>query len=96
MLNALIALEVGITGIKSVLGAEGGARDMAKAYLDQDGVPKTMLDDVTVPLSAIPPAYWMLTLGGMIVLIVIINGIMSGAKKVKMAQAEEGGGRRRR
>ncbi len=96
VLNALVALEVGIVGIKSVLGAEGGARDMAKNYLEKGGGPKSMLDDLTVPLSTIPPAYWMLTLGGMIVLIVILNGIMSGAKKVKMAQAEEGGTRRRR
>ena len=93
MLNALVALEVGIGGLSRGFGSE--AMDMASTYLE-NAESKTLMDDMMVPLSAVPPAYWMLTLGGMIVLIVILNGIMTGAKKAKMAAAEEGASRRRR
>ena len=93
MLNALVALEVGIGGLSRGFG--GDAMDMANQYLE-NAESKTLMDDIAVPLSAVPPAYWMLTLGGMVVLIVILNGIMTGAKKAKMAAADEGGSRRRR
>lgn len=94
VLNALIALEVGIGGLSRGFGSD--QMDWAREYLKKADS-KTMMDDITVPLSAIPPAYWVLTIGGMIVLIVLINGIMSGAKKAKMAAAAAGGeGRRRR
>lgn len=92
VLNALIALEVGIGGLSKGFG--GDAMDMANEYLKN--ADKTLMDDITVPLSAIPPAYWMLTLGGMIVVIVLINGIMTGAKKAKMSAAAEAESRRRR
>lgn len=93
MINALLALEVGIGGISSNWG--GKAMEMADKYLE-NAESKTMMDDMTLSLSAIPPAYWVLTMGGMIVLVVILNGIMSGAKKAKLAAAEAGSGRRRR
>ena len=92
-LNAIIALEVGVVGLKNGLNSE--AYEMSKAWLEKADS-KTMLDDLLTPLSSIAPAYWLLTLGGMIVVIVLINGLMSGAKSAKMAAADEGASRRRR
>ena len=57
---------------------------------------KTLFDDLPVPLSAVPPGYWLLTFGGLVVVFVIINGLMHGQQKVKAAAAASGGSSRRR
>lgn len=91
MVGGLLALEIGITGISRSRGGE--AWDAAGAYLES-AESKTMFDDLFLQWSAIPPAYWALTFGGVIVLIVALSGIMKGAQKAKAAEEETG--RRRR
>ena len=92
MIGALLALEIGIAGIGKAKG--GQAWEAAAAYLEA-AESKTMFDDLFLQWSAIPPAYWSLTFGGVVVLIVALSGIMKGAQKAKASAAEETGRRRR-
>lgn len=96
LLNSLLALWVGVAGFTSGIGGE--AWDKAKAWLDEPGREARMLDSLTVPLSTIAPGYWLLTLGGLIVAFVIVNGLLQGRQSTKAQAATEGGasGRRRR
>lgn len=95
VLNALIALWVGIGGITSGIG--GPKWEAAKEYLNTEGLDKTALDDAMVPLSTIGPGYWLMTVGGALVVIMILKGLMSGHQQAKAQAAEQqGDGRRRR
>lgn len=91
LLNAILALWVGIPGFTRTIGSERW--DTAVAFVD-DMAKKSFLDKVFIPLSSVPPAYWLLTFGGAIVLIVLLKGVMSGASAAKQSAAA--GGRRRR
>jgi len=97
LLNAVLALWVGIAGFAHTIGGEEW--DKAKNYLETLES-KKMLDDILVPLSTVAPGYWLLSLGGVIVVWVIINGLMKGSASAKgAAPAAETGGkpsRRRR
>lgn len=93
LINALLALWVGIPAFTSGIGS---ARwDAAKQHLD-DMPTKTLLDKITVPMSSIAPGYWLLTIGGALVLIVLLKGILGGMSSSKGQPAEAGEGRRRR
>jgi hypothetical protein len=92
VVTALLALEVGISGIMA--GKSGIGWEAAGAYLD-GAESKTMFDDFFLTWSAIAPAYWALTLGGVVVLIVALSGIMKGAQSAKASAGEESGRRRR-
>ncbi len=96
VLNALVALWVGIGGITSGIGS--AKWKAAKDYLENtEGLEKTALDDAMVPMSTIGPGYWLLTVGGALVIILILKGLMSGHQQAKAAAAEQqGDGRRRR
>ncbi|MHC5011652.1 MAG: hypothetical protein ACYTG6_12020 [Planctomycetota bacterium] len=94
LLNALLALWVGIPGFTSRIGSQ--AWDDAIHYVDKVMPSKTMLDWILTPLSTIPPGHWLLTLGGAIVLIVLLKGVLGGHSKSRSTTAEESGGRRRR
>ncbi len=95
VLNALIALWVGIGGITKGIGS--AQWEAAKDYLENtEGLEKTALDDAMVPMSTIGPGYWLLTIGGALVVILILKGLMSGHQQAKAVKAEQGGGGRRR
>ena len=97
LINAVLALWVGIAGFAHTIG--GPEWDKAKGYLDTLES-KKMLDDILVPLSTVAPGYWLLTVGGLIVVWVIIRGLMKGSASAKGgASTGESGGkpaRRRR
>ncbi len=93
LLNAIIALWVGIAGFKHTIGSEGW--DRAKEYLESPEFgSKTLFDDLTVPLSTVAPGFWLLTFGGLVVIFLIINGLMQGRQTAKGAAG--GGSSRRR
>jgi hypothetical protein len=94
VLNAILALWVGIAGFRHSIGGEEWAR--AREYLDNEDIGKPIADYLTVPLSTVAPGYWLLTFGGLIVVFVIVNGLLHGSKQVKAAAAAQGGGSRRR
>ena len=96
MLAAMLALWVGIGGFMRGVGGEQW--DNAKAYLDSGEFgSKSLFDDLTVPLGVVAPGFWLLTIGGLVVVWVIINGLMQGSASAKAAAAEEApSGRRRR
>ena len=97
LMGAILALWVGIGGFMRGVGGEQW--DNAKAYLDSGQFgSKSMFDDLTVPLGVVAPGFWLLTLGGLVVIWVIINGIMQGSASAKAAAAEESqsSGRRRK
>lgn len=98
LINALIALWAGIGGIMGAFAGNPSPWDKAGAYLDTPGLKKILLDDITVRLSTIAPGYWLVTLGGVIVLWVILSGLKKGASGAKSARAAAGGagGRSRR
>lgn len=95
LLNAVLALWVGIGGIAQAIGGE--AWDKAGAYLDSLES-KKVLDDILVRFSVIPPGCWLLAFGGLLVVWVILSGLLKGAQQTKSAAAAEpaGSGRRRR
>lgn len=97
LLGATLALWVGIGGIMHTVGGEEWDKAIAyKNDFERYGG-KSYLDDMMVPLSTIPPAYWLLTAGGLVVAWVIINGILQGSQQAKATKAEEAtSGRRRR
>ena len=92
-LNALIALWVGIGGFQSTIG--GAQWEKAKAYLNTLES-KVVLDDILVPMSTIAPGYWLLTVGGLIVLFIILTGLMRGRSATREAAASAPPARRRR
>ena len=91
LMNALIALWAGIGGIMGAIN--GPAWDAAGRYLETEGLKKILLDDITIRLSVIAPGYWLITLGGVIVLWVILSGLKKGASTAKTTTS---GGRSRR
>lgn len=96
-MNALFALWVGIPGFTRMIGS--AEWDQAKAHVEHlkqtvGGV--SILDDFLIPLSAIAPGYWMLTAGGLLVLLVLVRGVLAGASSVKAQKREAAGSRRRR
>ena len=95
-LNALFALWVGIPGFTRMFGSESW--DKAKAYVDvlKQTQSVSILDNALIPLSAIAPGYWMLTAGGLLVLLVLVRGVLAGASSVKAQKREAAGSRRRR
>jgi hypothetical protein len=92
LINALLALWVGIPGFTRTIGSDKW--DRAKAYGDTLSN-QSMLDDIMHPLSTIPGGFWLLTAGGALVLIVLLKGILGGASKGRGA-GDEGGRRGRR
>jgi hypothetical protein len=92
LVNALLALWVGIPGFTHNIGSDRW--DAANAYLAKHA--HSMLDNALTPLSVIPPGFWLLTIGGALVLIVLLKGIIGGASRSRAAAAEAGAGRRRR
>ncbi len=86
LLNAVLALWVGIAGFAQTIGGEEWEK--AKAHLDTLES-KTFKDDMLVPLSTVAPGYWLLTFGGLIVVWVIINGLMKGSQTSKASTARE-------
>ncbi len=96
LLNAVLALWVGVAGIARTVGSEEWDRAVAfKDDVDRFGS-KTLFDDMTVPLSTIAPGYWLLSFGGLLVVWVIIHGLMKGSASAKSAPAAEGAGKSRR
>jgi len=93
MLGAVLALWVGISGF--VQGIGGAEWDKASAYLDSLES-KKLLDDILVRLSVIAPGYWLLTVGGLVVVWVIVNGLMQGSQSGAPASAGGGGASTRR
>lgn len=86
LLNAILALWVGIAGFAQTIGGEEW--DKAKEHLKTLDS-KTFKDDMLVPLSTVAPGYWLLTFGGLIVVWVIINGLMKGSQTSKATTARE-------
>ena len=93
LLNAVLALWIGIGGIAAGVGGERW--DAAKAWLGEQ-TSKKLLDDITVPISVIAPGFWLLSIGGLIVVWVIIQGLLKGQQSVKASGASESGGSSRR
>jgi hypothetical protein len=91
LLNAVLALWIGIGGFVAEIGSERW--DQAKAYLDTHN--HSFLENATVPLSVVAPGFWLLAAGGLIVIWIILHGLLGGRQAVK-AQAAEGGGSSRR
>ncbi|MDJ0522151.1 MAG: hypothetical protein QNJ90_08770 [Planctomycetota bacterium] len=96
LLNAILALWVGIAGFAHTIGGDEWKK--AKDYLESLES-KSFQDDILVPLSTVAPGYWLLSFGGLIVVWVIIKGLMHGSAAAKGGAADEGAGkssRRRR
>ena len=94
LLNAILALWVGIAGFTQTIGGEEW--DKAKRYLETLES-KSFQDDLLVPLSTVAPGYWLLSVGGLIVIWIIIKGLMHGSAAAKTATApDEGAGKSRR
>jgi hypothetical protein len=101
LLNALLALWVGIPGFTNAFGSE--AWDRSSEWLKAQPGSHSFLEKAMTPLSNIAPGYWLLTAGGALVLIVLVKGILGGASQSRAAAASEAasgggaaGGRRRR
>ncbi len=92
LLNALVALWVGIGGIASTVGSP--RMDGASGYLKNQTT--SLLDSILAPLSSIAPGFWLLTAGGAIVFIVLLRGLMGGRAAAKAAVQSGAGSRRRR
>lgn len=90
LLNAVLALWVGVSGFAQGIGGEEW--DKAGEYL-KSLESKKVLDDILVRFSVIAPGYWLLTFGGLIVAWVIVNGLMKGAQQSEAAKAREAGDR---
>jgi hypothetical protein len=93
VLNSVLALWVGVAGFAHGIGGEAWKK--AGEYLDSLES-KMVLDDITVRLSVIAPGCWLLTLGGVLVLWLILSGIMKGAQQSKAGEPAEAGGSSRR
>jgi hypothetical protein len=94
MLAAVLALWVGVSGFVQTIG--GDEWDAAGRYLEQLES-KKMLDDILVRMSVVAPGYWLLTVGGLVVVWVVVNGLMQGSQQSKTeAPAGDGGGSSRR
>ena len=103
VINAMLALWVGIGGVMSGLSNDAwdAAVEAKKQAMAQAGQGKTMLDDWMFSFGGIPPAAWVLTAGGLIVAIIIVKGVLGGAKSAKAGATatddeEPAGARRRR
>lgn len=97
MMTAMLALWVGIGGFMAGIG--GDQWETAKKHLESPEFGnKSLFDDLTTPLSVVAPGYWLLTIGGLVVVWVIITGLMQGSASAKASAAEEAtsSGRRRR
>jgi hypothetical protein len=80
LLNALLALWVGIPGFTGTIGS--AKWEAAQKYVDAQ-TSKSLLDPILTPLATIPAGHWLLTLGGAIVLIVLLKGILAGMSQSK-------------
>ena len=97
LLGATLALWVGLGGFISTIGGEQW--ELAIRYKDSAAFgSKSLFTDMTVPLSTIAPAFWLLAIGGLMVVWIIINGLMQGSQAAKSAATQEAQstGRRRR
>jgi hypothetical protein len=95
LVSGVLALWVGVGAFAHGIG--GPAWKKAGEHLDSLES-KKVLDDILVRFSVIAPGFWLLTMGGLIVVWVILSGLMKGAQQSKeAATADSGGsGRRRR
>ena len=82
--NAILALYVGIEGIMGTIGSERW--DKTVEYL-RTMYPKRFYHDVTYRMGVLPAGQWMLTIGGVIVMVTLIKGIISGAQSAKATAA---------
>ncbi len=93
LMAAILSVWVGLGGIKNALTSE--KLDAVSDYLKTVDH-NAFFDPIMERGSLIAPGYWGLTLGGLLVLWLLINGIMRGASSVKSQAAEEGTSTRRR
>ncbi len=92
LLSAILGLWVGISVIVGTIGSDRwtGAADWAsKQHI-------SFLMRALAPLSAIPPGIWLITLGGLMVVWVILKGVMGGRAQAKAAARGASSSRRRR
>ncbi|MFV1959390.1 MAG: hypothetical protein ACC662_08255 [Planctomycetota bacterium] len=100
LLNAILALWVGIGGFVGTIGSArwDGANDHVQQLKETVGV--SFLDQALIPLSSIAPGFWLLLLGGALVVILLVKGILGGASQAKAAKTagrtSSSGSRRRR
>lgn len=89
--NAMLALWVGISGI---IRCSNSATWKQYKALPAPG----MLDKYENPLHAIPPGYWLMTIAGVLVVIVVLKGVVAGfaAGSAKAKPASKKDGKRRR
>lgn len=95
LLNMLLSLWVGLGGVLRGIG--GPEWDHAYTVLKDPTKTASFskLDEAFAGVSTIPPGYWMLAGGGLLVLFIIVKGIVGGAAKGKGQAATDGGERRR-
>jgi hypothetical protein len=89
-LNMLLGLWVGLGGVIRAIG--GAEWDNAYTVLEKQS--HTKLDSALAGLSTIPPGYWMLAGGSLLVLFILVKGIVGGAAKGKRKAAPAGRGAR--
>jgi hypothetical protein len=80
LINALIGLWIGVGAIASTVGSD--AWDQAIKNLEAKAG-ASLADELTWRMATVPPGKWLLTLGGVLVLILLIRGVMSGAASAK-------------
>ena len=89
LLNAILGLSVGLPGIAAGLDRWDAVAEYLKTMQG-----KKLFDDISYRLGAIDPGSWLLTIGGLLVVWVLISGLLKGASSSK--GAAPAGGRRRR
>lgn len=70
-LNALLALWVGISGIMSCVNSK-----LWEKYANQEH--HSLAGKFEDPLRAIPPGFWLITLAGFLVVLVVLKGVVAG------------------
>jgi hypothetical protein len=79
LLAAVLGLWVGIGTLTQKLNSD----EMDRAIANLAAKSHSFLDKATYRLGVVAPGPWLLTLGGIVVLIVLIRGVMSGAAAAK-------------
>jgi hypothetical protein len=89
--NAMLALWVGISGISASTKSA-----LWKQYSEMEHT--TMAGKFEDPLRAIPPGFWLLTIAGALVVLVVLKGVVAGFASGggAKAAAKKDAGRRRR
>jgi hypothetical protein len=89
-LNAILALWIGVAGILRVM--------KSPTWEEYKKLPTPgFLDKFENPLHAIPPGYWLLTIAGALVILVVLKGVVAGfASGGGKPAAKKDAGKRRR